>query len=81
MVGCFSEVKEVVNQQEHCREIEERESHVGEYLVFFSPEEDDHQNVRDIVEYWHQDVSHDEGEGGDPVSPLYILTEGPPLHC
>ena len=62
-------------KQKNGWKIEKSESHVGEGFVLSTPEEDDHQDVRDVVQCWHQNVPDQERNGGNGVCSLDILTE------
>ena len=62
-------------KQENGWKIEKSQSHVGEGFVLFTPEEDDHQDVRDVVQYRHQNVAEKERNGVNFVCSLDILTE------
>ena len=62
-------------KQKNGWQIEKSECHVGECFVLSSPEEDDHQDVRYVVQYRHQNVPDQEGDGVNCLSSLDILTE------
>ena len=62
-------------KQENGWKIEKSEGHVGEGFVLSPPEKDDHQDVRNVVEYWQDNIPDQECDGVNSVCSLDILTE------